>query len=182
MKSTQTLFIYAILASVILSSCSKRTISSTNIDEYKKYSHQLEMDYAVDNSTLSASNNESEVILPVADARFEPAVASNMEISAKKENMVSRVIIKSERKMNLMEKIVAKKVEKMMNKKKITESKADASQNEVTGRLRTGIIIGAIGLLLLITAGFFGAAAPVIYVGGAVLFIIGIVFILLAVL
>ncbi len=70
----------------------------------------------------------------------------------------------------------------MLNKKKIAESKGDQSENQVTGRLRTGIIIGAIGLLLLITAGFFGGAAPIIYVVGAVLFIIGIVFILLDVL
>lgn len=51
--------------------------------------------------------------------------------------------------------------------------KEKLSNKEVTGNLRTGIIIGAVGLILLIIGG------PVLYPVGAILLVVGLVFILL---
>jgi len=74
-------------------------------------------------------------------------------------------------KQKVAQKIIGKKLEKQMGK------------SGVSGNLRTGIIIAAIGLLLLIIAGVggFGGASGVFWVLGAVALVIGLVIVLLEV-
>jgi hypothetical protein len=73
MKITYTSLIVTTLALIIFS-CSKKNISGTNQNNYKKYSQQLEMNYESHNSILSASANENEITIPKANSRFETIV------------------------------------------------------------------------------------------------------------
>ena len=81
-----------------------------------------------------------------------------------------------------------KPVEKLSLKEKVTKKinkkiQKQMGRSGVSGNLRTGIIIAAIGLLLLIIAGVggFGGASGVFWVLGAVALVIGLVIVLLEV-
>ena len=61
----------------------------------------------------------------------------------------------------------------------VTELQSTAA---VEGMLRTGIIVGGAGLLLMIIAGVAGLAGPLLWVLGVLAFITGLVLILIDVL
>lgn len=177
MKTKFTIILSA-LGLFLFSNCSRKPIALNADKEYKELSRQLEMSYQShhDNSLndVTASIDDTEIKIE------ENASVENTDLNAVRASDARTInaMKRMEKLANnkLVNKIITRKVEKAMKKMEAKEGKA------VSGNLRTGIIVGAVGLLLLIIAGFFGGAAGLIYVLGAVLFVIGVVLILLSVL
>lgn len=169
---------------VIITGCSKRTNTPCSTVRYQEYSRQLEsmrpMHYPVEPTLEKDRTSNAEKNLAMAEEKAMPSQPSE----AIKKSIVAeqpKKVISTDKenksvKNNLVNKMLIKKLEKNFRKQTTT------APQEATGALRTGIILGAVGLLLLITAGFFGPASPIIYVSGAVLFIVGVVLILVSVL
>ncbi|MFN0050510.1 MAG: hypothetical protein ACKVOU_15425 [Cytophagales bacterium] len=176
MKTNNTNLVITLILALTIFSCSKKITSHNNNDTYKMYSQQLEMDYVPENTQITASANEEITPLVAVDTRFENA-----------SNVKSKTILENKhfkKGTTILERIDNKVSNDIIstNALKIKDQKSAEADKVVSGKLKTGIIIGAVGLALLITAGFFGAAAPIVYVIGAVMFIIGVVLILLDIL
>lgn len=119
---------------------------------------------------VSASATTSEIATATPEA---VAVAKSIKMNAP-ETTLAKEETKPNEKLSLKQKMaqkIQKKIQKQMGK------------SGVSGNLRTGIIIAAIGLLLLIIAGVggFGGASGVFWVLGAVALVVGLVIVLLEV-
>lgn len=122
------------------------------------------------NSTVEASTNHEAVVTATPDAI---AVVKAVKASSTKKS-VEPIATEStsKEKLSLKEKI-AKKVNKKIQKQ--------MGKTGVSGNLRIGIIVAAIGLLVLIIAGIggFGGASGVFWILGAIALLIGLIIILL---
>jgi hypothetical protein len=181
---TSTTMMLLLVFVMVLTGCNKRTNTPCSTVRYQEYSRQLEsmrpMHYPVEATLEKDRINDAEKSIVVAEEKSIPtqhttAIKKNV-VADQPKNIVSAEKENKSVKNNLVNKILIKKLEKNFRKQNTT------APQEATGGLRTGIILGAVGLLLLITAGFFGPASPIIYVSGAVLFIVGVVLILVSVL
>jgi hypothetical protein len=179
MSTTMLLLIFV----MVLTGCSKKTTVSTSTDRYREYSQQLErnrpMNYPVDanlNDNKIVTSEKNIAMLEETLAPVQKTVVIKNEVANPPKHITSIEKENKSPKNNIVNKILIKKLEKKFRKQ------TTAAPQEATGGLRTGIVLGAVGLLLLITAGFFGPASPIIYVSGAVLFIVGVVLILISVL
>lgn len=179
------LIISAISLIAILSSCSKKTISSAKPHPYKAYSHQLEMNYPTltnersqniaQKSEVFVSVDESNVYTaPVADARFESV--ANVD---KRENvLVNTKLTKVEKikalPQTIVEKMGTKKIEKLLKK----QEKQDVNG----GQILAGILVGALGLVLIALAAagvFVGSISGLIWVAGVIFFVAGVILVLI---
>ena len=184
MKTINTYLFTTVILALTIVSCSKKPISNSIDENNQKYSRQLEMQYDNNSTLLSASTNENALIIPTAERRFDLS-ESKLELASIKTNKNLKTKSLNAKGENIkviseshpMYKMVSKRVEKLTKDQKAT------GENAISGRLRTGIILAAIGLVLLLLAYVMPFPINVIfYVGGAILFIIGIVLILLDIL
>ena len=177
MKTINTLLFTLVILALTIFSCTKKPISNTDNENNQKYSRQLEMNYETNQSVLSASTNENEVLTPTSDRRFETAMVGSNKFNKNSTSKTLRANAKDFKvisESHPLYKMVSKRVEKISNNQK------SDTENAVTGRLRTGIILAAIGLVVLLVGYFMPFPISTIFiVGGAILFIIGIVIILL---
>jgi hypothetical protein len=176
-------FTYAVvcfaLGLISLSSCSKRLVSHSSDAHNRLLSQQLEMDYQLANDTASSLRvteqtqvvNSAEGVLLVSTNKVD-AIAYGKRYTKHFAMAASVKEVFSKEKKSIFS--VKKPI---LNEKKVSEKQASLSPG-----VRTGIILGAIGLILIVVAGFFGAAAPIVYVGGAILFVVGLVMILIDIL
>ncbi len=177
-------FLFAICLTVLISGCSKKNISSTNNDLNKQYSQQLEMDYPVTaDASVTAEPAEgtykySGLIANTKsiDARYESRVTSARKeiIVAKKANAIAKIMEAKSSGKRFVERMSAKSMKKVLNKQEKQDGQVSG------GGLIAGIIVGLIGLGLIAIAGATGAAS-LVYIGGVVLFVAGIILILVSV-
>jgi hypothetical protein len=170
-------YVIAFCSLSALTSCSRKNVVVSNEDRYKIYSYQLESNYpsfadethpelvAAPSLTASTNSEEAYAAAPLADTRFETA-----KPSAKKETVA---VSKQEKvkvyKEKVLTKLQVKKVEKLLRKQQ--------TQDVSVGQIIAGIIIGTLGLVLLGIAGATGAPV-LVFVGGAILFVAGVILIL----
>ena len=163
--------------SVVLFSCSKKLQTfkfgqpyyHNNSASAQKNITETPVANEEENTTAQVSTgNEAVAVTPEAIA-----VAKAVKSSSPKES-VEPITTEStsKEKLSLKEKI-AKKVNKKIQK--------EMGKSGVSGNLRTGIIVAAIGLLVLIIAGIggFGGASGVFWILGAIALLIGLIIILL---
>ena len=167
-----------LIFTLVISGCSKKSMT-VNKSNSNIYSQQLENNatekYTAEASTSDDKTTSASSKSDIVSTHINSSLKTNVS-NGQSKNMIAIDKEKLSGKNSLLTKILIRKIEKSMKKQNL------AAPQEATGPLRTGIILGAVGLLLLITAGFFGPASPLIYVSGAVLFVVGVVLILVSVL
>jgi len=178
MKTLNTYWILALI--MIAASCTSKREYAYNFS-YQKHSKSIQKDIEVDLSALDLTIDEEtlmagdmilpEVVLHVADKSEEKVMLPN-GIELKEKNTYTRA-----EKQQIRSDYRAAKKEYKAAVKSGDEIKAAEAANNVSGYLRTGIILGAAGLVLLIIGG-----SQLVTAVGSILLIAGVVFILLDVL
>jgi hypothetical protein len=177
--------IFAISLIAILSSCSNKNISNSKPHPFKAYSRQLEMNYPVlTNERLQNVAQKSEVFVsvdesnvytaPAADARFESPSNSEIKHVVVYKNKLSKVDKIKALPQTIVEKMGTKKIEKLLKK----QEKQDVNG----GQIITGILIGALGLILIALAAagvFVGSISGLIWVAGVIFFVAGVILVLI---
>ena len=177
----KTLNIYWILALVIIAaSCTSKREYSYHFS-HQKHSKSLQKDIEVDMSALDLTLDEETLM---AGSMMLPEVAVHVaEKSDQKVILPNGIELKEKgaytqtEKKQIRSDYRAAKKEYKVAVKSGDEIKAAEAANRVTGYLRTGIILGAAGLVLLIIGG-----SQLVTAVGSILLIAGVVFILLDVL
>lgn len=165
-----------VLATIALFSCSKKL-------QTFRFGQPYYQQNSANNAPapLKEGANELEQPITVSTSESEPvaiapeAVAIAKELDKKPVSTLSTEENKPAEKLSFKQKVAKKIIGKKIQK--------EMGRSGVSGNLRTGIIIAAIGLLLLIIAGVggFGGASGVFWVLGAVALVIGLVIVLLEV-
>lgn len=178
------IFIYISFLLILFVGCARQKTSISDKSQMILLGQLLEKNYEVANDCIvEVSNNTLENPSPNLRKPLPQLFLKQAEI---KNYRLKQVVVHDANSINLMAKV--KVVDPSMEKKLVYSTKTEKIEKEnteskgISNRLRNGIILGAVGLGMIILAGFFGAAAPIIYVAGAIIFIVGMVIILLEIL
>lgn len=191
MKMTKFLLLFAIsvMAASFLSSCESSKIAYGNSYYFKQTPKKIAPTQTQEKELVASIEKESTEVVPVDD-QVKRSVSQLATLAKEKAELTSALrsekheltpsekkSIRQDRREN--KRAMRKELKTLVKEYRSSpeEFKESFSLKEVTGNLRTGIIIGGVGLILMIIGGY-----SVLYIIGSVLLVVGLVLILIDIL
>jgi hypothetical protein len=189
---------YGAIASVLLSAaCNSSRVAQMNHSQFPAQTNEGSNNFAASQSTVNehisnvspsvnyeelvASNSDDMSLLPAAAGTNSLALPAE-ETHAKAEVVTPAKQIKTSKLKTLPAKILLKaalkKAEKAEKKRDIKNEKSAKAGKALDPDIRTGILIGALGLILIIIGA--AVASPLLYTLGGIGLTVGLVVIILA--